>query len=156
MGLLTASGTRLNQAGFTSRTTAVTGDPEFTVNEDIYEEHVYPGESGTFPPDGRKLRFAAGSRVRQSQIDALFADPTIATVAPATGPAAGGTTITITGTNFSPDATVTVGGTAATAVQPLSATQVRCTTPPGTAGAKNVVVTSSGGTATSTGGYTYT
>ena len=36
--------------------------------------------------------------------------PTLATVAPATGPTAGATLITITGTGFSPDADVRVGG----------------------------------------------
>ncbi|MHC5019417.1 MAG: IPT/TIG domain-containing protein [Planctomycetota bacterium] len=57
------------------------------------------------------------------------AAPTLTTVNPASGPNGGGTTITLTGTNFAPGATVTVGGTAATGVTVVSATSITCTTP---------------------------
>jgi len=72
--------------------------------------------------------------------------PTFTSVSPTSGNIGGGTVITITGTSFDADATVTVGGAA-------------CTTPAGSAGAKDVVVTnpSSGTpvTATGTGAFTY-
>ena len=67
--------------------------------------------------------------------------PTVTSVSPTSGPTAGGTTITINGTNFVSGATVRVGGVAATGVTFLSATQVRANTPAGTAGAKAVQVT---------------
>lgn len=79
--------------------------------------------------------------------------PAITSIAPNVGPAAGGTTTIITGTNLM-DATVTFGGTAAVCVV-NSATQVTCTTPAHAAGAVDVVLTTGGGTATSTGGFTY-
>ena len=82
--------------------------------------------------------------------------PTISSISPNSGPTAGGTAVTITGTNFAAGATVTIGGAAAT-VSSVAATSIAATTPPGTAGAANVVVTNpnGGGTATLTGGFTY-
>jgi hypothetical protein len=81
------------------------------------------------------------------------APPTITSITPSSGPAAGGTSVTIAGTNLS-GASVTFGGTAATGVT-ATATQITCTTPAHAAGAVDVVVTTIGGSATSTGGYTY-
>ena len=67
--------------------------------------------------------------------------PTLTSVSPTAGTTAGGTTITITGTNFVSGATVRVGGTSATGVTFVSATRLRANTPAGTAGAKSVQVT---------------
>ena len=67
--------------------------------------------------------------------------PTVSGVSPNTGPAAGGTGVTITGTNFAAGATVTLGGTAATNVVVVSATQITATTPAHAAGAVTVTVT---------------
>lgn len=55
--------------------------------------------------------------------------PTVTTVAPATGPLAGATAITVTGTNFASGATVTIGGIAATGVVVVSATSITAVTP---------------------------
>jgi len=82
--------------------------------------------------------------------------PTITGINPSSGTTAGGTTVTITGTNFvAGSATVTIGGTAAT-VSSFTATQITCTTPAHAAGAVDVVVTVAGLSATKTGGFTYT
>ena len=60
------------------------------------------------------------------------------------------------GTGFASDATVTVGGVAATSIVVASSTSITATTPAGTAGAQDVVVTNPDtGTVTSTGGFTY-
>ncbi|MEI6024038.1 MAG: IPT/TIG domain-containing protein [Phycisphaerales bacterium] len=79
--------------------------------------------------------------------------PTIASVSPISGPLTAGTSITIVGTNLT-GATVTVGGVAATSVVP-TATSITAKTPAGTAGAKDVVVTTAGGVVTKTGAFTY-
>ena len=82
--------------------------------------------------------------------------PTIASISPGIGPVSGGTAITITGTNFVRFGTsVTVGGAAVTNLVVFSPTQMTAVTPPGSAGARNVVVTVAAGSATSTGGFTY-
>lgn len=83
--------------------------------------------------------------------------PTIAGVSPATGPAVGGTTVTITGTNFLPNPVVTFGGIAATNVAVNGAgTQLTATTPAGSEGAAVVAVTNTDGQgATLSGAFTY-
>lgn len=81
--------------------------------------------------------------------------PTVSTIVPSSGPTAGGTAVTINGTNLGSTTAVTFGGTAATSFTVGSATQVTATTPVHAAGAVDVVVTTSGGSATSTGGFTF-
>src|SRR5207253_3167264 len=61
------------------------------------------------------------------QFTYVVAPPTVTAVDPTSGPTAGGTAITITGTNFDATATVTVGGSAATGVSVVSATQINAT-----------------------------
>ncbi|MHC5018853.1 MAG: IPT/TIG domain-containing protein [Planctomycetota bacterium] len=82
--------------------------------------------------------------------------PTLTGVSPAAGPLAGGTTVTLTGTNFVNGATVTFGGALATAVNVVSATQITCTNPAGTIGSAGVTVTNVDTlSATLANGYTY-
>ena len=96
-----------------------------------------------------------GGSVTKTGAFTYVAAPTITTVAPTSGSSAGGTTITITGTNLTATSSVTVGGTAATSVSVVSATSVTAVTPAGTAGAKDVVLTTIGGSVTKTGGFTF-
>ena len=82
--------------------------------------------------------------------------PTISNVTPGSGPIAGGTAVTIAGTNFVSGATVTFGGTAATNVVVVGGAQITATAPAHAAGAVNVVVTNPDTqSATLTAGYTY-
>jgi hypothetical protein len=81
--------------------------------------------------------------------------PTVAAIAPATGSKAGGTAVTITGTNFSAGAAVSLGGRPATNVVVVSATRITAVSGPAPAVANgadpalpqvvNVVVTNSDG-----------
>lgn len=83
------------------------------------------------------------------------AAPTATAIDPDSGPEAGGTVVTLTGTGFvTGDTTVTVGGTAATAVTVASATSLTFTTPAGT-GTGDVVVTTDGGSDTLADAFTY-
>jgi hypothetical protein len=82
--------------------------------------------------------------------------PTVTGVVPPTGPAAGGTLVTVNGTNFVTGATVTFGGSSASGVIVVNGTTITCSTPAGAAGAVNVDVTTTGGTGTLAGGFTYT
>ena len=70
--------------------------------------------------------------------------PTVTGVSPATGPAAGGTGVTITGTNFSGATAVNFGATATTYTV-TDATHIAATSPAG-AGLVDVTVTTAGGT----------
>jgi hypothetical protein len=69
------------------------------------------------------------------------ASPVVTSVSPSSGPAIGGTSITITGTDFVSGATVTVGGSACASVTFVSTTSLTCTTPSHSSGATDVVVT---------------
>ncbi len=83
------------------------------------------------------------------------AAPTVTSISPSAGPTAGGTSVTITGTNLTGATSVTIGGASATGVTVVNSTTITATTPSGTAGAKDVVVTTSGGTGTGTSLFTY-
>ncbi len=73
--------------------------------------------------------------------------PTVAGVNPLSGPAAGGTAVTVSGTGFLTGAGVTIGGAPATNVNVISDTMITCTTPPGAGGLADVVVTNADGQA---------
>jgi hypothetical protein len=79
----------------------------------------------------------------------------VSSVSPASGTSAGGTSITITGTNFGSDATVMIGGTAATGVTLSGSTSLAAVTPAHSAGAAAVIVTSGGQSATAATGFTF-
>ncbi|MBW8355015.1 MAG: autotransporter domain-containing protein [Pseudomonas sp.] len=83
------------------------------------------------------------------------ATPTLTSVTPNTGSTAGATSVTLTGTNFTGATAVSFGGTAATGYIVNNATTITATTPAHAAGAVNVAVTTPGGSATLTNGYTY-
>ena len=83
-----------------------------------------------------------------------IATPTVTSVSPNTGPASGGTAVTIIGTNFAAGATVTFGGTAATNVAVVNSTTITATTPAG-GGAVTIVVTVSGLSGSLANGFTY-
>ena len=72
--------------------------------------------------------------------------PTVKKSKPKSGPAAGGTVVTITGTNFTAPATVRFGATAATEATVNSATTITAVAPAGTAGTVDLTVTTSAGT----------
>jgi hypothetical protein len=67
-------------------------------------------------------------------------------VSPVSGPTAGGTTVTLTGTGFLSGATVAFDGAAASAVNVLSSTAITAVTPPGAKGLADVTVTFPGPT----------
>src|SRR5262249_2101921 len=69
--------------------------------------------------------------------------PTVTGVSPTTGPTAGGTPMTIAGTNFLSGATVSVGGTAATGGSVVDSSTITATTPAHAAGLVGVTVTNS-------------
>jgi IPT/TIG domain len=82
--------------------------------------------------------------------------PTLTSVSPNSGSTAGGTSVTITGTNFSSGATVRFDSTAATNINVVSSTSITATTPAHAAGPVNIVVTNANGqSATLTNGFNY-
>jgi hypothetical protein len=75
--------------------------------------------------------------------------PAVTSLSPATGPTTGGTSVVITGSNFTGATGVAFGGVAATSFTVNSATQITAVDPAGaTAGEVDVRVTAPGGTST--------
>jgi IPT/TIG domain-containing protein len=89
---------------------------------------------------------------------AVSAALTIASLSPNSGPISGGTSVTITGTNFVSGATVRFGSAQASNVTFVSSTSVRADTPAASSpGSVDVVVTLPGGaSATLANGFAYT
>jgi len=120
-------------------------------------------------PGGRRLflgftdrDFAAaralGGRMSGGQdIHPLFPAPSVLSVTPNSGTAAGGTAVLITGSNFRPGATVTFGASGATGVVVNGPTSISCTTPAHAVGPVTVTVTNPDAqTGSLVNGYTYT
>jgi IPT/TIG domain/Putative Ig domain len=83
--------------------------------------------------------------------------PAVSSVSPSSGPTAGGTTVTINGSNFLAGALVLFGTAPATNVSIVSATQIQATTPSNAAGSATVSVQDPGNLGSSlSGGFTYT
>ena len=82
--------------------------------------------------------------------------PILTDISPTIGPVAGGTTITITGINFTGATAVTINGVPANNVSVVNATSITATTPPGTDGDASVEVTTTlGGTNAANTLFTY-
>jgi hypothetical protein len=87
----------------------------------------------------------------------MLPPPTLASITPNSGPTTGGTLVTLAGTGFQVDATVTIGSTTATSVTVVTATQITAVTPAGVAGAVDVVVVNPDSQSASLpGSFTYT
>ncbi|HEX7656694.1 MAG TPA: Ig-like domain-containing protein [Sphingomonas sp.] len=81
--------------------------------------------------------------------------PTVTSISPTAGPLAGGTTVVVTGTNFTGATGVAFGATPATGFTVNSATQITATAPAGT-GTIDVQVTTAGGASAFTAADQYT
>lgn len=81
----------------------------------------------------------------------------ISSVGPSSGPEAGGTTVTLSGSGFTPSASVSFGGIAAPSVVVVSPTEMQAVTPAHASGSVNVVVTENphDQSVTLAGGFTY-
>ncbi|MFJ5121966.1 IPT/TIG domain-containing protein [Kitasatospora sp. NPDC088548] len=152
MGLYTAAGARITKAAFPATPVA---DRTMTVTADVYSTRR--SSEGDRKPEGsiRTIAFRAGATIKESQIAKLFPAATVSSVLPSTGAAAGGTVVTITGTNLDGVSAVTFGGTAGTALTVVSDTVIKVTTPAKAAGAVDIVLTDDAGPVTKVGAFTY-
>ena len=93
--------------------------------------------------DGTPTNFGVGLKNHLATL--VGTNPTVFAVAPNTGPAVGGTSVTITGANFTGATAVKFGSIAASTFSVSSATQITATSPAGT-GTVDVTVTTPAGT----------
>jgi hypothetical protein len=150
---VTVTGT--NFIGTTAVKFGTTAATSFTVNSATSITATSPAGTGTVDltvttPGGTSATVAA------DHFTFVLLAPTVTSVSPNTGPASGGTSVTITGANFTGATAVKFGTTAATSFAVNSATSITATSPAGT-GTVDVTVTTPGGTsaAVSADQFTY-
>ncbi|TKT69907.1 IPT/TIG domain-containing protein, partial [Aquamicrobium sp. LC103] len=137
-----AGGTEFNESG------------SFQLNDSV--DGVILTVYGSVDNTGQNPPSSLDFSIRCDGVAPPVPEPTITSVVPDQGPEAGGTTVIITGTDLTGATSATFGGTPATSYTVDSDTQITATTPPGTAGAVDAVVTTPGGSATLVRGFTYT
>jgi len=115
-----------------------------------------PTQAGSFSFTAQ-VKDSTGATASAS-LDASIAPPSspvLNGISPQSGATSGGTTVTISGSNFASGATVLFGGTAAGSVKVLSSSQVQAVTPAHIAGTVDVSLAQSGQTATLSNSFTY-
>ena len=157
----TAGGTlvHVTGSGFTGATKVVFGGaaaPTFTVVSSTQltavSPAVAPGVHNIYviTPGGTSAPVSA-------DLFTYVVRPVVTHISPSSGPHAGGTTVTITGTGFTGATAVLFGGTAATHVTVVTSTKITARSPAESAGVRNVSVVTAGGTSAivSADRYTY-
>lgn len=110
-------------------------DPEHEALPAINDNTPAPGEVGEY----------IGAQMAAANIEAGEPAPTIRKLSAKAGPAAGGTTVKLTGTGFTGTTAVRFGSTDATTFTVNSATSITTVSPPGTTGTVDVrVITPNG------------
>jgi hypothetical protein len=132
---------------FTGATTVVFGATAATgVTVNSATQITATSPAGTSTIDIRVTTAGGTSATSAADQFTYVATPAVTSLSPTSGPAAGGTVVTITGTNFTGVTAVSFGGTAAAGFTFNSATSITATSPAGAAGAVDVRVTTPGGT----------
>lgn len=159
MTIRNAAGAVINKTQLLALTSTVVDPPPIlTVSEKIYQDYdprAADGNSGTFEP-AQRLLMVPGQHTSAAIIDGLFIAATATAIAPATGPAAGGTPVTITGTNLAGTVGATFGGVAATLPLVVNNETFTCVAPAHAAGAVTVVIQDDSGDLSKPAFYTYT
>ena len=110
-----------------------------------------PAGSGTVPV----VVTLNGGRTAAAGSFTYVGAPVITGITPSSGPAAGGTSVTLSGAALTGATSVTFDGTAASSFTVIDDTTITATTPANTPGPADVAVTTGGGTTTSTGAFTF-
>lgn len=114
-----------------------------------------PAGSGLAPRYRRSVAVASDVQMPDTLLEPLTA-PSVTSVSPASGTTPGGQTVTVGGSGFQADATVQIGGIAATSVVVASATNLTCVTPAHPPGSVGVSVSNPGNQVSTTNGiFTY-
>lgn len=138
---------QVNGAGLTGATQVNFGaasSPNFTLVDDNQITAVVPGGGAATvhitvtTPGGTSATSAADQYT-------YLAVPSVTGISPSGGPLAGGSSVVITGTDFTPTSLVSFGSTQAGSVTFNSPTQVTAVSPANSAGTYDVTVTTAGG-----------
>jgi hypothetical protein len=115
----------------------------FAINSDTQITAIAPPGTGTVNVTVQALLDGTSNPVPYTYGGGL---PTVTSINPASGSAAGGTTVVLTGTNFTGATAVSFGGTPATSFTVNSPTQITAVAPAHAAGTVQVTVTTAVGT----------
>lgn len=149
---------QLNGAGLTGVTQVnfgATSAPNFTfINDNQITVTVPSGTASTVnitvtTPGGTSAASAANQYT-------YLAAPGVTGINPSGGPLAGGTSVVITGTDFTPASLVSFGATQAGSVTFNSPTQITAISPANSAGTYDVIVTTAGGSSSASGAEQFT
>jgi hypothetical protein len=146
---VTVTGT--NFSGASSVTFGSNPAANYTVNSPTQITAISP--AGTAGPVDVTVTIPVGGTSATSGVDRFtyVAPPTVTGISPTTGPTGGGTSVIVTGTNFSGASSVTFGANPAASYTVNSPTQITATTPSGAAGPVDVTVTIPVGGTSATG-----
>jgi DNA-binding beta-propeller fold protein YncE len=150
---VTLTGTNLTGASAVSF--GGTAATSFTVNSASQITAITPtGSAGTI--DLTVITAGGTSATSSADHYTYIAAPTVTALSPSSGPTAGGTSVTLTGTNLTGASAVSFGGTAATSFTVNSASQITAITPAGSAGTIDLTITTAGGTSATSSADHYT
>ncbi len=122
---------------------------------DLYAYALALQSDGGIIVGGNFTRVDSGLSGRIARLDGSGPAPTISAVSPPSGSTAGGTQITVTGTNLTGTTSVTVGGTPCRGPVVNEGAEITCTTGPGPTGPADVAVVTPGGQVVVAAGFTY-
>ncbi len=148
--LVTITGTRFT--GVTAVTFGATAATGFTVNSATEITATAPAGTGTV--DVTVTTAEGTSAISSADRFTYVPAPVVTSVSPTSGPTAGGTTVTITGTNLGTVNDVEFGAANAASFTSLSNTSISAVTPAGT-GSVTIRVSTAGGTHDSNVTFTY-
>jgi len=169
-GTLAGSTGNVGYTGVQVLATCPTTEPTGTTNANAYRYNVVSATKLSLTTSAGLTAGSSGSTAMKvcvfdkgsshnllgSATYTVYAQPTITGVSPAAGPAFGGNTVSVAGTNFTAKSKVTIGGVALTNIKVTGTTSVTGTVPAhaATTSALHVVVTTEAGPNPSPGSTT--
>lgn len=139
----------INGTGFLGTTAVNFGStPATSYSIDSLTKITAVAPAGTSTVDVRVVNPTGTSANTAADDFKYIPRPVITAIAPVRGPTAGGTSVTITGTNLTGATAVSFGSTAATSFSVDSATQITAVAPAGSVGQIDVRITTPGGQST--------
>ena len=125
----------------------------FTVVNDTTITMLTPPGTGIEPFIVEGRNYGAGNN--STGYFTYVSGPLVSGVSPSSGPAAGGTSVTITGLGFTGATAITVGGVPVPNFIVVNDTTITATMPPGTPGSAGIIVTVAATSSASTTSFTY-
>ena len=146
----TTTGTNLT-SNSPSNVLTISGVANVSAYQTVLDELLYSDTASSASLGNRTISITVddgtdSSTVVTTTVDVVLGAPTVTAISPPAGSLAGGTSLTITGTNFTGATKGDFGTTAATTFQVVSATQITATSPAGSTGTVDVTVTCPDGT----------